>query len=231
MKRVSHLVWSVAENYRYIPSIVKASEAVKAGRIGRILLSQFNQRGYVPLDGKYYNTDWRKIPDYQGGFLLDGGVHFIALIRAVVGDIKQVSAQVTQLQNHLPPADTIAASFTFENGSVGTCNISFGGTATSEVQPPNLYVIGEKGSIRVGREMLEITEIKTSGTTIEKPAIHPDFEIEPIGFELVGFLDQIKNGKKDRNTPQQALDDLAVVESCLLSASTGKAITLEHFSK
>jgi hypothetical protein len=48
----------------------------------------------------------------------------------------KLTAQVTQLQEHLPPADTIVASVQFENGSVGTVNISFGMAQYSSIQGP-----------------------------------------------------------------------------------------------
>jgi len=42
---------------------------------------------------KYFETSWRKTPDYQGGLLLDGGVHFVAGLRKIPpSKISQISA-------------------------------------------------------------------------------------------------------------------------------------------
>ena len=39
--------------------------------------------------------------------------------------------------------------------------------------------MGEKGTLRVGREILEISEITKDGVVLTKPTLNPDFEIEP----------------------------------------------------
>jgi predicted dehydrogenase len=54
--------WRVAENFRFIPSLQHAS----SGNLS-------------------FETQWRKNPDYQGRFLLDGGVHFVAATRTMLG--------------------------------------------------------------------------------------------------------------------------------------------------
>jgi len=224
-KKYSQLVWSVAENFRYMSAVIRASDAIKEGRIGKILMSKFELRATISEDSKYYNTNWRKIPGYQGGFLLDGGVHFMAFIRAVVGEVKQLSAQVTQLQKHLPPADTFSASFTFVNGSVGSCDLSFGASKYSQLQPPRLHVIGEKGAIIVQKDFVEIIEGSEKGTVTFKPSIDTSDDIAIIE-EFRGFLRQIKTGTKDRNSPREALNDLILIESILVSGSTGKTIVV-----
>jgi predicted dehydrogenase len=45
---------------------------------------------------KYFHTTWRQTPAYQGGFVLDGGVHDVALLRMILGEVAQVSAHTAQ---------------------------------------------------------------------------------------------------------------------------------------
>lgn len=68
------LIWRVAENYEIEPGYQAAAKVLRDGKIGKV--TSFNARvvNYVPKDSKWYKTPWRTIPDYQGGFLLDGGV-------------------------------------------------------------------------------------------------------------------------------------------------------------
>lgn len=75
-------------------------------------------------------TAWRKTPHYQGGFLLDGGVHYVAATRRLLGSDKPVaiSAYTTLLQKHLPPVDTVNAIWKTESGASGTFSVSFGTT-------------------------------------------------------------------------------------------------------
>ena len=72
---------------------------------------------YVELPGpETSNTDfisWRKVPTHQGGFLLDGGVHFTAGLRLLLGPdnpLVSISAHTSQMQEHLPPVDSIEAT-------------------------------------------------------------------------------------------------------------------------
>ena len=39
--------------------------------------------------------------------MLDSGVHFIALLRKIIGEIEEVSASVSQRVPYLPPADSV----------------------------------------------------------------------------------------------------------------------------
>ena len=58
-------------------------------------------------------TEWRKNPTHQGGFLLDGGVHFTAGLRLLPGPentISHLSAFTMQLRKDMPPFDTMDAA-------------------------------------------------------------------------------------------------------------------------
>jgi predicted dehydrogenase len=64
-------------------------------------------------------TSWRTVPDYQGGFLLDGGVHFVAGLAAMLGPIASVSGTSTLQWEHLAPKDTIHAMCRTDEGVEG----------------------------------------------------------------------------------------------------------------
>jgi predicted dehydrogenase len=88
----------------------------------------------VVIDGSSYQaTSWRTIPDYQGGecnflcplltpahfctpdltsqgFLLDGGVHFAAMLRTVLPDYAVPATVISTSalhRSHIPPHDTV----------------------------------------------------------------------------------------------------------------------------
>ncbi len=42
---------------------------------------------------RYAATAWRAAPQHRGGFVLDGGIHFVALLRAVQGPFPAVLLQ------------------------------------------------------------------------------------------------------------------------------------------
>ncbi|KAK1912708.1 hypothetical protein P3342_004644 [Pyrenophora teres f. teres] len=143
-------IYAVAENFRFIDSYVWGSQQVSS--MGRILSFRVRVALLVQPGSKYYETEWRKKPEHQGGFLLDGGVHFVAATRLLLQGggqkITKVSAFTAQLQEYLPPVDTLNATMQLDNGASGTLSISFGTTDTGS----EYLVACEKGSVHVSRE-------------------------------------------------------------------------------
>ena len=170
--------------------------------------------------GRYYETAWRKTPEYQGGFLLDGGVHFIAAVRLLLSateedDIVSVSALTRQLQAHLPPVDTMDALMTSGKGVKGTFAVSFG-TTTNAYEFP---VACEKGSVTVGRDVVTIREgqQKEGKETVKSfdgqgSGVGP--EVDVWGQALSKGLATGKEGSVEidgRQRPEEALKDLMIV--------------------
>lgn len=77
-------LWHVAENYRLEPAIEYANELVKAHSSLPKTFTMIALRQQSPT-AKYAVTTWRQTPDYAGSFVLDGGIHFVAMMRAVLG--------------------------------------------------------------------------------------------------------------------------------------------------
>jgi predicted dehydrogenase len=58
----------------------------------------------------WHATTWRTIPEYQGGFILDGGVHWAAMLRTVLPKVAEpvaIMAQKSLHRAHILPHDTI----------------------------------------------------------------------------------------------------------------------------
>lgn len=156
--------------------------------------------------GKYYETEWRKKPSYQGGFLLDGGVHFTAALHLLLGSdgVERVSAFTAQNQVHLPPVDTVSAVVRTKSGVVGRFALSFGTTFESF----EFSVACEKGTVTVGRGSKVVVK-KVGGETETK-----EFPGDKSGVvqELKAFGEALVKGVADeRQTPELALADLELV--------------------
>ena len=153
-ERYPDQVWMIAENFRREATFMAAADAVRSGVIGQPRLVHWTV--YAPsLPGmKYFATDWRQQPDFPGGYLVDGGVHHIAALRLIVGEIESVQATTARIRPDLPPADTLTSTLRFANGAVGHY------TATYALQPsrfPDLWVSGDRGDLQVGWEELTVT--------------------------------------------------------------------------
>jgi predicted dehydrogenase len=211
-------VWLVGENWRYEAAFEQAAHVVHSGQLGRPLLCHWTVYNPIQPDNKYYATSWRRAGGYPGGFALDVGVHHIAVLRWLLGEIAAVSATTTQVRADLPPPDTLSATLRFENGAMGTYLATY---ATSALWPPALHLSGEFGSLRVHRQELEVT---LNGVTQPIP-------ITPYGgvvAQLAAFAAAIRQGQRHRNPPEQALQDVAVIEAMLRSAETGCQVAPER---
>lgn len=211
-------IWLVGENWRYEDAFEQAAGIVHSGQIGRPLLCHWAVYNPIKPDNKYYSTPWRRSGTFPGGFLLDVGVHHVAVLRRLMGEIGQVNAVTRQIRADLPPADTLAATLTFVNGAVGVY------LATYAVHAPwssVLHITGETGSLRVHRDQLDVTR---EGTTRTVP-VTLNLGVER---ELAAFAAAIRQGQPHRNAPSQAWQDVAVIEAMLRAAETGCRIAPEQ---
>jgi len=206
-------LWGVAEQKRYSAALLKGASQAKS--MGRLLGFQVQVHKYVEQDGKYYLTPWRKTPEYQGGFLLDGGVHFIAALRLLLGEeeyITRVSAFTTKLQEHLPPIDTLTAVAQTKSGAIGTISISFGTTFKED----QYSVAFEKGTITVKYDQVDTD---TNGKVDTK-----NFSSEDVKEEVKSFAHGVNEGRLDpMQSPEQALADLEVLEAIFKSGEQNGA--------
>ncbi|KAK1927078.1 hypothetical protein DB88DRAFT_433551 [Papiliotrema laurentii] len=105
------LVWRVAENWEHDTLIRAAGEVLRTDKaLGPVLYWQFKTEAVVIDGSSYQATSWRTIPDYQGGFLLDGGVHFAAMLRTVLPDYAVPATVISTSalhRSHIPPHDTV----------------------------------------------------------------------------------------------------------------------------
>ena len=204
------LILSVAEQFRYDAGHEKVRQIVASGSIGKLAAVHARIWQLVVPGNEWYETEWRKKPQYQGGFLLDGGVHFVAFIRYGAADeIVETAAFAKQTLEYLPPLDTVQAALKFESGATGTLSMSF-----SSAKDEYSYIfIGSEGSLTVtrggGGTKLVVQDAKGKVLS-DEIAKSPDTYKELFS----AFFDAVETGKCDaRGSPAQALADIAVVES------------------
>ena len=183
--------------------------------------------GNVNPGDKYFETSWRKVPDYQGGFLLDGGVHFIAGLRKILpSKIEQISAFTRLNREFLVPVDTVNATLRLEDGSTGLFSISFAASTTKF----EIELMGQEGSIKAdlgNRTESTVTLVKNGK---EETKGFKDANRNAILGEFVSFGKAIQEGGKDvKNDPEEALADLAVLEYLLKSGEkSGEPIAFKY---
>ena len=207
---VNNATWGVAENFRFLSTFATGAEEVK--KLGRV--SGFNARvaSNVAAGGKYFETSWRKTPKHQGGFLLDGGVHFVAGTRLLLGaenKPKEVLAFSQQIQPHLPPVDTLTSLWRCASGVAGSVYISFGTTFSSS----SYEIACEKGTVTVSRDLVVVKE---EGK--EERRIECKDEGAGVHSEVAAWAEGLVRGESNaKQAPREGLADLEVLEGMLRS--------------
>ncbi|KAF4629173.1 hypothetical protein G7Y89_g8979 [Cudoniella acicularis] len=175
----------------------------------------------------YLETAWRKKPEYQGGFLLDGGVHFVAGTRLLLGEEAKptsLTAYTTLLQEHLPPVDTVDSVWQTASGISGTFSVSFGTTLsgseyTVACEKGSVTIVKSKVTVRLGEENqdnVSSTEFKDEGSGVK----------QEVAAWAESLVDKSPNPKQ---SPEQALGDLEILEKMLRSGeSQAQAQSLKY---
>ncbi|KAF9220076.1 NAD(P)-binding protein [Gyrodon lividus] len=238
------LIWRVAENWEAEPGYIAAGQAIRAGKIGKVIFFSLRTVGYIDQDSKWYKTPWRTIPDYQGGFLLDGGVHSAAALRVMLpSSMTHLSGFASLNVEWLAPHDTINTVIKAADGSHGIFELSFAAPAPSRKSIGDGTVItGTDGYLTVNQMQVKDTvtgadksvfrlTIKSVTRGVDgKPCLEREEVIdEPVrGVELAlaSFFAAVLEGKDDGlGSPMGALQDVAIIEAAL--NSDGKLIDLE----
>ena len=205
-------VWMVGENWRYEEAFQVAAQAIRAGRIGQPVFCDVSLQLAVKADSAYVQSTWRQSGEVVGGYLLDGGVHHVAGLRVLLGEIESVCALTAAHRADLPPADTMSVALRFASGIVGTYLITY--AVGSTLGSDEVHIGGSEGSMRVSRGELVLER----GEESERQQFNVFISVRE---ELAAFVAAVRNGAQHRNSPEEALQDLAVVEAMLESAQTG----------
>ncbi|KAK5189615.1 hypothetical protein LTR96_009416 [Exophiala xenobiotica] len=216
-------IWAVGENFRFISPVVYGHAKLKEIG-GQVTTFSMNLFALIDENDKFYQTEWRKTPEYQGGFLLDGGVHFVAgmryLLSAVGEDISSLAAYTALLEPKLAPVDTVHGILLTTSGRSGSFNVSFGTEFKGGFE---IFAATNKGSVSVSPVSVKVVRKDAEGKKVE--------EEETFAFgagvkaEVEAFAASIESGTPDpRQTPQQALGDLIVLQGLLESGENKGAV-------
>ncbi|EMR67736.1 putative oxidoreductase nad-binding rossmann fold protein [Eutypa lata UCREL1] len=209
--------WTIGENWRFLNSYTYAAKELKS--LGKIIGFQGRQQASIQLNWKFNLTEWRRTPTHQGGYLLDGGVHYVAGLRLLIGtepgnEIAKLAAFTSQIKEYLPPVDTADVILQTKSGITGTFQISRGTSLSADewtVACENGWIKIENDKVTISRDGKE--DVKTVAN--ERSGVPP--EVRAWGEALVA-------GKiRPEQEPEAALADLEIIELMLRSGEQGGA--------
>ncbi|KAG5643412.1 hypothetical protein DXG03_000955 [Asterophora parasitica] len=238
------LVWRIAENFEAEPGFRKAAEKIREGAIGKVIFFRSVVYNWIDESSKWYKTPWRTVPDYQGGFLLDGGVHTTAALRVLLpGPLMHLTGFASLNKSYLAPHDTIHALIRSSGDFHGTLEITFASPTRERPVADGFVITGTKGWLSINQAASTVDGKETQvfrvkihsvgpkqkgldDATQEEPTEVFEEPIKGVEVELAAFFEAIerKEGILEIGEPLEALRDVAVIEAAL--TSQGKLVDL-----
>lgn len=158
--------------------------------------------------------------------ILDAAIHLVAVLRSLLGaageDIAQLSAFTTQLQKYLPPVDTVHAIMSTSGGAHGTFYLSWGAELGHKY---DIKVVTSTGSVNYSPMVTKVVRKGADGAKVEESL--PGGMDPGVGAEIKAFGEGIARGALDaRQSPQEALRDLLVIQALLESGEANGALQM-----
>jgi UDP-N-acetyl-2-amino-2-deoxyglucuronate dehydrogenase len=139
-------IFAVFQN-RHNLAVRRVAKGVASGELGRLLSVAVRVRWCRPQ--RYYDlAPWRGTFAMDGGCLTNQGIHHIDLMRHLGGEVSRVSSIHKTLGCNIEVEDTASALLEFDNGAIGTLEIT---TAARPIDyEASISLVCEKGLAQIG---------------------------------------------------------------------------------
>lgn len=219
----------ILENFVYHNSVAILKELLP--KIGNVVTFMYQSTGPF-AQSKYHATSWRQKPEHVGGYLSDGGVHQLAVLTEVLGNVKSVSARATQLREVSGDIDTLNSLLNMESGAFGT--FIYGSYMGATEKTVKFTIFGENGTLEYehkidsGSPVIRLSEGANAAEA--KPVVTksvPSDKVNGVVAEFANFAQAAQ--KKDKSllkcTPEMAFHHFAIVVACVESSKAEGALT------
>ncbi len=218
-----HVKIMVAENFRYDEGLFIIKDIISGGKIGEVMY--FIQNTAADFKGDmtgntFAAKEWRQHPDFTGGSFLDGGVHDIARMRCLFGEIDSVYACGRKQDEEFSPYISINALIKFQNGVAGEYAYYSHGKEL-QTPPVGLRIFGTLGEVYYENTAKGVIEVFYKDGTTEQLTFAPR---NGYYHELVNFYDALTKNAEIVSTPQKELGDIQGVFDILTSVKTGEVV-------
>ncbi len=211
------LVTMIAENYRYRPAYLRLKEILDSGALGNVYAAVWNLWFEMKTTNRYAQTRWRIHHQYPGGFVTDGGVHQMAALRMLTGEIVSGAAFARSVNPAIGETDTLSIQFRTDKGVDGLLNLFYTARGISRDE---FLLFTTKGTVSVtgGRVILSI------------PGQDDQVEEVPGDSGYVGefedFYNTIRFGSTVRSPFTEGYRDLQVILAAQEAAKQGRGFTI-----
>ncbi len=194
--------WLVGENFDFMPHVRQLIKWIHSGKLGDLRVIEAMHVTKMDKGNPYFHTAWRRKPKFVGGFITDGGVHLAHVVRQCVGMPIVVKNRTACFDKSLLPIDSAVAALEFEGGLLGTWTSCF----SAPYSGPMLRVFGAKGCAELNWDSAVMLDLKGKRTVYQAT-------VDSFYAQFDHFVDVVCKGSGVAVTPEDALQDLAFIES------------------
>lgn len=229
----------VGHHRRHNPLTRAAHQAIKAGRIGDLVMATVTTSLAKPAP--YFEVKWRSCPAV-GGPLLINLVHEVDLLRHFFGEISAVQAMVGNRQRGLEVEDSAAVAVQFASGGMATFCISDAATGpwawdiTAGENPTRFPAHKVSAHLYAGTKAgLSLPDL----TLWSPPGGTPDWMVElgperlayqpgdPYVAQLLHFADLIRTGGEPLVSLRDATANLIVLDAIRAAGKAREQIAID----
>jgi len=145
----------VVKQNRYNIPIALTKQALDAGKLGRIFITQCNVL-WNRHENYYRESNWRGRKALEGGALYTQVSHFIDLMVWWFGDVVSATTQIATKNHAIEIEDCGTAQLQFASGVMGT--LVWTTCVYNKNYEGSITIIGEKGTIKIGGQYLNKIE-------------------------------------------------------------------------
>jgi predicted dehydrogenase len=221
----------VVKQNRFNVPVVKAREALDAGRFGRLVLGTVRVR-WCRRQDYYDQADWRGTWALDGGVLANQASHHVDMLRWFMGPVARVHARGTTALVDIEAEDTAVATVEFRNGALGVIE------ATCAARPHDmegsLSVLGATGAVEIAG--LAVNKTRTWQFSEAEPGdaqVLERFSVNPpnvYGFGHQAFYEHVVEVLHGRAAPlvdgHEGRASLELIMALYESMASGQEVTL-----
>jgi xylose dehydrogenase (NAD/NADP) len=208
-----------AFKFRHHPVHLRARELIDAGALGPVSHVRSTFSTWAPAHLREPGANWRFDPDRGGGAIYDLGCYCTHHARWTMADEPTGVHAVGIRDGGSRVDEAVAATLSFPGGRTAQWWISFGDTASQEVE-----VFGPRGRLRIDRAWNN----EDQPTTLELTAASAEvrvFAFEPVfqfALQLQHLCDCLRTGSPHRIPPADSLGQMRALDALHRSLRTGE---------
>lgn len=221
----------VVKQNRFNVPVVKAREALEAGRFGKLIMGTVRVR-WCRYQSYYDQDPWRGTWALDGGVLTNQASHHVDLLEWMMGDVESVYAKSATALAKIEAEDTAVVVLKFVNGALGIIE------ATTAARPTDLEgslsILGEGGTVEIGGFAVNEMKVWRFAQAQDSDAsVLKDYSVNPpnvYGFGHQAYYEHvvecISEGKRQAVDGLEGRKSLQLINAIYESIETGQEVKL-----